>query len=132
MRALQRADFLAASRGKQIEKQGFILQTARRDGNDAEPLPPRFGFTISKRVGNAVKRNRIRRRLREAARLASTGHAKDGADYVLIARRASLDLPFTRLVADLADGLDKVETSQPASRRSPRRRPDGKPDAARQ
>src|SRR5690349_7349670 len=103
--SMKRADFLAAARGRQVEKQGFVLQSIRRmPESGGSALAARFGFTISRRVGNAVVRNRIRRRLREAVRIAAPGRANEGSDYVLIARRAALDLPFARLTSDLADG----------------------------
>ena len=60
----------------------------------------RVGFTVSKKVGNAVERNRVRRRLREVVRLAPPAPMRPGHDYVLIGRRAALDLPFERLIED--------------------------------
>jgi ribonuclease P protein component len=65
--------------------------------------PARFGFTVTKKIGNAVVRNRIRRRLREAVRLSSG--AEPGTDYVLVGRRAALSLQFDRLVTDLMSGF---------------------------
>ena len=132
--SMKRADFLAAARGRQVEKQGFILQSIRRmpEPTEADALAPRFGFTISRRVGNAVVRNRIRRRLREAVRAAATGRANGGSDYVLIARRAALDLPFARLISDLADGIDRIERGEGTTGRGPRQRSSGRADAGRQ
>lgn len=132
--ALKRADFLAAARGRQVEKPGFILQAVHRpaEAGEAHALAARFGFTISRRVGNAVVRNRIRRRLREAVRIAAPDHAKNGSDYVLIARRAALDLPFARLTSDLADGIDRIERGEGTTGRGMRRRSGGRADAGRQ
>ena len=65
--------------------------------------PARFGFTVTKQIGNAVVRNRIRRRLREAVRLSAGG--EPGTDYVLIGRRAALGLQFDRLVTDLVSSF---------------------------
>lgn len=131
--AMKRADFLRAARGRQVEKQGFILQSIRRmPETGADALAARFGFTISRRVGNAVVRNRIRRRLREAVRIAAPGRANEGSDYVLIARRAALDLPFARLASDLADGIDRIERGEGTTGRSPRQRSGGRADAGRQ
>lgn len=65
----------------------------------------RFGFTVTKKTGNAVERNRIRRRLREVVRLSAADVAAEGIDYVLIGRRSALTLPFSRLVDDLRSGL---------------------------
>jgi ribonuclease P protein component len=70
--------------------------------------PARFGFTVTKKIGNAVVRNRIRRRLREAVRLGGAKEAVPGTDYVLIGRRAALTLPFARLVADLTSGISAL------------------------
>ena len=73
-----------------------------------EDGPVRVGFTVSKKVGNAVERNRVRRRLREIVRLAPPDRMRRGYDYVLIGRRAALDLPFERLVEDFSRALGRV------------------------
>lgn len=66
---------------------------------------PRFGFTITKKIGNAVTRNRIRRRLK-AAFAANTKDATLGAcDYVIVARHAALDRPFDQLLGDVSRAL---------------------------
>ena len=73
-RLRQRADFLAAASGIKSTATAFVLQARKRidDG------PARFGFTVSKKVGNAVERNRVRRRLREIVRVAGqTGYEPD-------------------------------------------------------
>ena len=75
--------------------------------------PARFGFTVTLKVGNAVERNRIRRRLKEAVRLIGHDHALDGYDYVLVARRKALNLPFAVLTSELAKGLDRSGAEQP-------------------
>ena len=82
----------------------FTLQ-ARPRGNVA---PPRVGFTVSKQVGNAVERNRVRRRLRELIRLAPAGALCDGHDYVLIGRRAALKAAFDAMKNDLSGALHRV------------------------
>jgi ribonuclease P protein component len=102
----RRADFIAVGRGLRMVRQGFVLQALRGQVADAG-RPPRFGFTVTKKIGNAVVRNRIRRRLRAAARAAAL-HGAPGADYVLVARPAALTLPFDRLVSDLIGGLTNV------------------------
>lgn len=67
--------------------------------------PARFGFTVTKKIGNAVVRNRIRRRLKEAVRLHGALAARPGTDYVLVGRRAALDQPFDELVADVVGAI---------------------------
>ncbi len=76
---------------------------------------PRFGLTITKKIGNAVERNRIRRRMKEAIRRQQDEFAEPHTDYVLIARRPALDCEFAQLVKDLQDALQRV--------RSPAKRP---------
>ncbi|MDY0881654.1 ribonuclease P protein component [Dongia soli] len=71
-------------------------------------VPMRVGFTASRKVGNAVRRNRARRRLKAAAELVVPSHGAPDHDIVLIARQATLDRAFPDLVADLARGLRKL------------------------
>src|SRR6188508_1327878 len=103
-RLRQRADFLAAAAGSRAPVSGFVLQALdrRKDG------PVRVGFTVSKKVGNSAERNRVRRRLREVVRLSRQSAMQPGHDYVLIGRRAALDLPFDRLIEDFARALGRV------------------------
>ena len=79
----------------------------RRDGG-----PARFGFTVSKKVGNAVERNRVRRRLREIVRLSAASWLRAGHDYVLIGRRAALDLPFATMTQDFEGALRPVHAGR--------------------
>jgi ribonuclease P protein component len=98
-RLRRRADFLRVAAARRQGTAGFLLQG--RDRGDGGT--PRVGFTCSKKVGGAVERNRARRRLREAARLALAPVARPGWDYVLVARPgATATLDFARLLADLA------------------------------
>lgn len=71
-------------------------------------MAPRIGYTVSRKVGGAVERNRVRRRLRELARQVLWPRANEGCDYVLIGRRAALQRPFARMAQDLARALDKL------------------------
>jgi ribonuclease P protein component len=109
-RLKQRADFLAAASGAKGHTAGFVLQMRQRD----DVGPPRVGFTVSKRVGNAVVRNRVRRRLREAVRQAPNLSVMTGCDYVLIGRQTAIALPFDRLVRDLSGAIDQIGTSSKA------------------
>ena len=101
-RLKKRRDFLALRSGPRVAGRGFVLQAGRRSTVSAQNLPEaRFGFTVTKKVGNAVERNRIKRRLKEAVRV-TEGLAIDPAcDYVLVARRAALTMPFDDLQSDL-------------------------------
>jgi ribonuclease P protein component len=85
--------------------------------------PPRFGFTVTKQTGNAVRRNRIRRRLKEALRLLRPLPARPGYDYVILARPEALSMSFRSLQAELMRALDKIDTSKttPPIRLDPRR-----------
>jgi ribonuclease P protein component len=103
-RLKQRSDFVAANTGAKVHGAGFVLQMRER----SEGGPARVGFTVSRKVGNAVERNRVRRRLREVVRLAAEGRIPAGRDYVLVGRRAALELPFERLVADLSGALRRI------------------------
>lgn len=112
-RLRKRADFKAVAGGRRVARRAFVLQAreCRPPRDDGSPLPlPRFGFTVTKKIGNAVVRNRIRRRLKEAVRLVGPDHAAAGTDYVLIGRRGALTEPFERLLADLASSLDTLRS----------------------
>ncbi len=119
-RLRQRADFLAAATGIKVPASAFVLQTRKRQ----DPGPVRIGFTVSKKVGNAVERNRVRRRLREAVRLSGGGRFQAGHDYVLVGRRRALELPFDTIRQDLDQAVARTHSrnstsSKPAaSRRS--------------
>ena len=106
----RRGDFLAVGRGSRFVRPGFVVQALFRAAEKSAD-PPRFGFTVTKKIGNAVIRNRVRRRLRAAAKAAAL-HGKPGADYVLIARTAALTLPFDRLVTDLVAGLTALAPAE--------------------
>jgi ribonuclease P protein component len=110
-RLRQRADFLAAAAGARAPVSGFVLQALNR----REDGPVRVGFTVSKKVGNSVERNRVRRRLREVVRLTPQTAMFPGFDYVLIGRRAALELPFSRLVEDFGRALGRVHAGKAAS-----------------
>ena len=106
-RLTRRADFLkvAAGRRKWVAP-GLILQAC------AHPAGPslRVGFTASRKVGNAVARNRARRRLRAVSAAVLPAHALDGHDYVLIARTGTLNRRYQALIGDLEEGLRRLGT----------------------
>jgi ribonuclease P protein component len=103
-RLRQRADFIAATAGAKAHATGFVLQSRER----GDQAPPRVGYTVSKKVGNAVERNRVRRRLREVVRLSAAERMRAGRDYVVIGRRAALELAFDRLIDDMSGALSRV------------------------
>ena len=99
-----RPDFQRATRAPRVAMPGFILQMRQRAEDEAEGI--RIGYTCSKKVGNAVARNRAKRRLREIARLTLTQRGLDGMDYVLVGRKvATANLPFDQLQSDLSKAL---------------------------
>jgi len=117
-RLRKRADFLAAATGPRVSATAFIVQLRAR----ADSGPPRVGFTVSKKVGGAVERNRVRRRLREVVRLSDAPPLQSGSDYVVVGRRAALELPFDRLIADFARALGRIHQERPGTRPPARRR----------
>lgn len=105
-----RADFLRAARARRKGMPGFLLQARHRTGAES-PSPDliRIGFTCSKKLGNAVARNRARRRLREIARAVLPRAGRNGWDYVLIGRpEATATRDFATLQADLQTALDVI------------------------
>jgi ribonuclease P protein component len=108
-RLRQRAEFLAVAAGTKVPAAAFVLQ-ARPRGDEA---PARVGFTVSRKVGTAVERNRVRRRLKEAVRRCASQQMRSGHDYVVVGRRAALTVAFERLVEDLAQSLTRVHHQRP-------------------
>ena len=99
-RLKKRRDFLAAAKAERAGVASFLMQGRDRG--------VRVGFTVTKKTGNSVVRNRIRRRLREAVRqvLPKVGHP--GFDYVLVAREAALRTPFDSLVSEMERAVRKL------------------------
>jgi ribonuclease P protein component len=91
-----------------------------------DPKPARFGLTITKKVGNAVERNRIRRRLREAIRTACRDDMVPGFDYVIVARRDLLRVPFEVVTGELSRRFSRARAAAPARSSEPAR---GRSDA---
>ena len=105
-----RIDFLrvASARRKWVTP-GLILQSASRPATDAgDTAPFRIGYTASRKVGGAVRRNRARRRLRAAVAAVMPDRAMRGCDYVLIARRETVERPYSDLISDLETAFDKL------------------------
>ena len=116
-RLTKRADFLRAAVGERWATTAFVLQARTRE--NAPGAVARTGFTASRKVGNAVARNRARRRLKEAARAALEGLAREGHDYVLVARQGALTHPYRQILDDLGHAVHMVHArlDEPQSRR---------------
>jgi ribonuclease P protein component len=97
-RLRKRAEFLAVRRGEKRRGKLFLLEVLDRgDGR-----PPRVGFTVTRKTGNAVVRNRVRRRLREAMRVHAAADMSAGSDYVIVGRDDILAAPFSDIAAELS------------------------------
>jgi ribonuclease P protein component len=116
-RLLKRRDFLAAGRGRKFHTERISLQGLRRDSEDGTL---RIGLTITRKVGHATERNRVRRRLRAACSEAVGRLGAAPYDVVVIGRRPVLEAAFPILVDDLARGL-RVVTDASGGRSRPRR-----------
>lgn len=101
----QRRDFLAANKARRVVTPGFILLVNRRADDDGRM---RVGFTVTKKIGNAVVRNRMKRRLRALARTALPTQGIAGADHVLIGREGGIERDFALLTAELGAALAKA------------------------
>ncbi len=115
-RLRKRQEFLAAARAVKCATPGLVLQARPRSDEEA----PRAGFTVTRKVGNAVIRNRARRRLKEAAREVLSVQAKAGYDYVLVGRQETLTRAWTDLLADLSNAISRVHSNEPTSGRTNR------------
>ena len=97
-RLRKRAEFLAVRAGEKRRGRLFLLEMLDRN----DETVPRLGITVTKKVGNSVVRNRIRRRLKEAMRVHAADDMAAGTDYVIVARREILAAPFKSLKAELS------------------------------
>ncbi|AQX27548.1 MULTISPECIES: ribonuclease P protein component [unclassified Bartonella] len=102
-RIRKRVDFLAVRTGEKRRGPLFLLEIKPREKaiKTKHPLAARVGFTVTRKHGNAVQRNRIKRRLREAVRVGLVNEMQVGTDYVIVAHRDVLHAPFTFLISEL-------------------------------
>lgn len=100
----QRKDFLAANHGLRVARPGFVL-LARPNGG----LGKRYGITVTKRIGNAVVRNRMKRRFRELLWAALPDMGLPDHDHILIGRESGVERNFAAMQADLAGALRRVQ-----------------------
>ena len=135
-RLKKRPEFLrvAAAQRKWVTP-GMVVQAYRRQGPsqgaaapglDHVPVEPRVGLTVSRKVGKAVTRNRVRRRLRAVAQDVLPGAARADTDYVLIGRKGTLGRPYALLIKDLHWALSRLD------RQSPEKTGPSRPEGARQ
>ena len=116
----KRADFLAANSGTRNARAGFVLLTRPNGGQGM-----RFGITVTKKIGNAVVRNRMKRRFRELLRAALPTQGLPDHDHVLIGRAGGIERDFALLANELAQALQRARDGKgdPAGGRRPRRGP---------
>jgi len=132
-RLTKRAEFQRVARGRRSPAPTFTLQSRRREEADGGAIRgARVGLTVSKSVGGAVERNRVRRRLKEALRAAAPLEAETDHDYVLVARREALGSRFAALVDDVRHAFraarrGKAERRGRASAFSATKDEDGRP-----
>ncbi|MEO0728782.1 MAG: ribonuclease P protein component [Pseudomonadota bacterium] len=127
-----RRDFLAVRGGYRVRKSSFLIEAkARKASVTAHGLHSasgsRFGFTVTKKLGNAVTRNRIRRRLKEAVRASLPGATRENFDYVIVAFDGAKEQPFVGLVADIEASLRDITTQADSGPPPPQRRKRRKP-----
>jgi ribonuclease P protein component len=114
----KRADFLAANASLRNARPGFVLLTRPNGGQGI-----RFGITVTKKIGNAVVRNRMKRRLRELLRAALPTQGLPDHDHVLIGRAGGVERDFHLMAQELSQALDRAREGRgdPAGGRRPRR-----------
>jgi len=116
-RLTKRAEFQRVARGRRLSAETFTLQSRRRETTEREFWSgARVGLTVTKSIGGAVERNRVRRRLKEALRAAAPLEAESDHDYVLMARREALGRSFAALVDDVRDAFRAARRGRTDSR----------------
>jgi len=113
----RRADFLAANRGLRVPMPGFVLLVRPNEGQGM-----RYGITVTKKIGNAVVRNRMKRRFRELLWAQLPGKGLPDHDHVLIGREGGVERDFARLSEELSGALGRAARGEGQRGRPPRRR----------
>ena len=108
-RLRQRSEFLAVAAGVRVGATAFSLQGCIRHQERKAVSSARIGLTVTKKTGNAVERNRIRRRLREMVKRADEGLLRRDCDYVLVARREALHRSFETLIEDFRSSTTRLD-----------------------
>jgi ribonuclease P protein component len=101
----RRADFVAANGGRRVPTPGFVLLVRNRDDGDAAM---RFGVTVTRKIGNAIVRNRMKRRLRALGHALLPSHGLAGSDHVLIGRAAGVERDYAALGSELGAALARA------------------------
>lgn len=112
----RRADFLAANRGLRVARPGFVLLARPNDGQGR-----RLGITVTKKIGNAVVRNRMKRRFRALAREVLPLHGMADTDHVLIGRETGVERDFAALRVELIAALERARAGKGDPPRRPRK-----------
>ncbi len=102
----KRRDFLAANSAKRIATKGFVLLVRDRKDEDATK---RLGITVTKKIGGAVVRNRMKRRFRALARDVLDEHGKVGSDHILIGRAGGVERDYAKLREDLVSAIGRAK-----------------------
>lgn len=111
LRPMRRADFRAVSKGRRYSSAMIALQAGPRQDHFGTA---RFGLVLTKKIGNAVERNRIRRRLRAAIRVTQVIVGSEPNDFVLVGRRALLTASFDTILSELTQALSRVKPRSPS------------------
>jgi ribonuclease P protein component len=114
-----RKEFQSVRKGNRWSTPAFVLEGRQRPTGAAHGEQARFGFTVTRAVGGAVERNRIRRRLKAAVESVQMRHARQDFDYVVVARRPALDAKFEELARELATALERVHRPRAAGKPPP-------------
>jgi ribonuclease P protein component len=119
----KRADFVAANHGVRVARPGFVLLVKPVDAvgaDSAKPAQVRFGVTVTRKIGNAVARNRMKRRFRALLRDMLPHQGVAGADHVLIGREGGIERDFAKLRTELEAALARIAAGKGDPPRKPR------------